>query len=126
MTASGTEREDTLEPIQIIATFTAIPPEQLATFKTTVAEATALVAHEDGTLEYAWFLDADETRCLIIEKYVNEDALMAHMANVGHLLGPLFGSGGPVDVNILGPAPEALIEATKDFQPTMYSPFASA
>jgi hypothetical protein len=38
----------------------------------------------------------------------------------------LFESGGSVDVNILGDAPDALIEATKDFQPTMYSLLASA
>ena len=115
-----------MEPIHIIATFTAVPPEQLATFKATVAEATELVAQEDGTLEYAWFFDADETRCLLIEKYASEDALMTHMGNIGHLMGPLFESGGPVEVSILGPAPEALIDATRAFGPAMYSPFASA
>jgi quinol monooxygenase YgiN len=115
-----------MEPIQIIATFTAIPPEQLELFTATVAELTALAADEDGTLEYAWYLDAGETRCLMTERYASADDLMSHMANVGHLMGPLFGSGGPVDVSILGPAPEALIEATKDFQPTMYSLLASA
>ena len=62
----------------------------------------------------------------MIEKYASLEALMAHVGNVGHLMGPLFGSGGSVDVNVLGNAPEELIEATKDFQPTMYSLFASA
>jgi quinol monooxygenase YgiN len=115
-----------MEHIRITATFSAIPPEQLERFKATVAEATALAAREDGTLEYAWYLDAGGTRCLMIEEYAGADALMSHMGNVGHLMGPLFGSGGPVEVSILGPAPEALTEATKDFQPTMYSRLASA
>ena len=128
MTAPGAaaDREDTMQPIQISATFTAIPPEQLELFKATVTEATEIAADEDGTLEYAWFLDAGETRCLMIEKYASEEALMTHMGNVGHLMGPLFGSGGPVEVSILGAAPDALVEATEAFQPTMYSRFASA
>ena len=58
----------------------------------------------------------------MIETYASPEALSAHMGHVGHLLGPLFESGGSVDVNILGDAPEALIQATKDFQPTMYAP----
>jgi quinol monooxygenase YgiN len=115
-----------METIQIIATFTAIAAENLELFKATVSEATELAASEEGTLEYSYFLNADETQCLMIEKYASSEALMAHMGNVGHLMGPLFGSGGSVDVNILGNAPEALIEATRDFQPTMYSLFASA
>jgi hypothetical protein len=119
-------REDAMGPTLIIATFTAIPPEQLEPFKAKVAEVTALAASEEGTLEYSWFLDADGARCLLIEKYASEAALMSHMGNVGHLLGPLFGSGGPVEVSILGPAPEALVEATRPFQPTMYSVLASA
>ncbi len=115
-----------METIQIIATFTAIAPENLEQFKATVSEATKLTASEEGTLEYSYFLTGDETKCLLIEKYASPDAFMAHMGNVGHLLGPMFGSGGPVDVNILGNAPEALIEAAKDFQPTLWALFASA
>jgi quinol monooxygenase YgiN len=115
-----------MEPIRIIATFTAIAPENLETFKATVSAATELAASEDGTLEYAYYLNADETQCLMTETYASQEALMAHMGNVGHLMAPMFESGGSVDVNILGDAPDALIEATRDFQPTMYSLFASA
>jgi hypothetical protein len=71
-------------------------------------------------------LTTDETQCLMTETYASPEALSAHMGNVGHLLGTLFESGGSVDVNILGDASEALIGATKDFQPTMYSLLASA
>lgn len=115
-----------METIQVIATFTAIPPENLELFKATVSEATRLAASEAGTLEYSYYLNSDETQCLMIEKYASPEALMDHMGNVGHLMGPLFGSGGSVDVSLLGGAPEELIAATRDFQPTMYSLFASA
>jgi quinol monooxygenase YgiN len=115
-----------METIRIIATFTAIAPENRERFKATVFELTELVAAEEGTLEYSYYLTADETQCLMIETYASPEALSAHMGNVGHLLGSLFESGGSVDVNILGDAPAGLIEATKDFQPTMYSLLASA
>ena len=115
-----------METIRIIATFTSIAPENRDRFKATVLELTELAASEEGTLEYAYYLSIDETQCLMIETYAGPKALVAHMENVGHLLGSLFESGGNVDVNILGDAPEALIEATKDFHPTMYSLLASA
>ena len=115
-----------METIRIIATFTAIAPENRERFKATVFELTELAAAEEGTLEYSYYLSADETQCLMIETYASPEALSAHVGNVGHLLGPLFESGGSVDVNILGDAPEGLIEATKDLQPTMYSLLSSA
>ena len=115
-----------METIRIIATFTAIAPEHRERFKATVLELTELAASEAGTLEYSYYLTTDETQCLMTETYASPAALSTHMRNVGHLLGTLFESGGRVDVNVLGDAPEALIEATKDFQPTMYSLLASA
>jgi quinol monooxygenase YgiN len=119
-------REDIMETIRIIATFTAIAPENREHFKATVHELTVLAASEEGTLEYSYYLTGDETQCLMIEMYASADALLDHMGHVGHLLGPLFELGGSVDVNILGDAPQALIEATKDYQPTTYSLLASA
>ena len=118
--SSHTDR-DIMEPIRIIATFTAIAPENQERFKATVLELTELVASEEGTLEYSYYLTPDQAQCLMVETYAGPEALSTHMANVGHLLGPLFESGGGVDVNILGEAPAALIEATKGFEPTMYS-----
>jgi quinol monooxygenase YgiN len=115
-----------METIRIIATFTAIAPENRERFKATVVELTELAASEEGTIEYSYYLTTDETKCLMTETYASPEALSAHMGHVGHLLGSLFESGGSVDVNILGDAPDSLIEATKDFQPTRYSLLASA
>ena len=115
-----------METIRIIAAFTAIAPDNRERFRATAFELSELAASEEGTLEYSYYLDSDETQCLLIETFASPEALSAHMGHVGHLLGSLFESGGSVDVNILGHAPQALIEATKDFQPTMYSLLASA
>lgn len=114
------------ETIRIIATFTAIAPENIERFTATVRELTELVASEEGTLEYSYYLTADQTRCLLIESYAGPDAMTAHMAHVGHLLGSLHEFGGRADVDILGEPPDFLVEATKDFGPTMYTLLASA
>ncbi len=114
------------DTFEIIATFTAIAPTNLELFKSTVSQAVELAASEEGTLEYAYFLNADETRCLMIESYANSEAFRTHMEHVGHLMGTLFESGGSVDINILGKAPRELIEATKDSHPTLYTLFAGA
>jgi quinol monooxygenase YgiN len=115
-----------MEPIRIIATFTAIAPENRERFKATVSELTGLAASEEGTLEYSYYLTPDETRCLVVETYASAEALVAHMGNLGQVVGALFQSGGRVDVNILGDAPQALLEATRELQPTMYSLLARA
>lgn len=110
-----------METIRIIATFTAIAPENRERFEATVVELTELVSSEEGTLEYSYYLSDDATKCLLVETYASPQALSVHMGNVGHLMGRLFEAGGNVDVNILGDAPAELVEATKDLQPTMYS-----
>jgi quinol monooxygenase YgiN len=115
-----------METIRIIATFTSIAPEDLERFKAAVVELTELVASEEGTLEYSYYLTADETKCMMIETYAGAEALAIHTNHVGHLLGSLFESGGSVEVNILGHAPQSLVEATAALQPTMYSLLASA
>ena len=115
-----------MESIRIIATFTAIASEKRERFQATARELTELVASEEGTLEYSYYLTADEARCLMIETYASPEALSAHTAHVGHLLGSLFEAGGNVEVTILGDPPEELLEATANFQPTTYSLLASA
>ena len=114
------------DTIRIVATFTAIAPENRDRFKAVAVELTELASSEAGTLEYSYYLASDETRCMLFETYANPEALSVHMGHVGHLLGGLFEVGGSVDVSILGVAPAALVEATKDFHPTMYSLLASA
>jgi hypothetical protein len=114
-------QENIMDSIRIIATFVAIALENRDRFKATAVELTRLAASEQGTLEYSYYLTPDEKQCLLIETYASAEALAAHMGHVGHLLGSLFESGGRVEVSILGDAPEALIDATKDFEPTMYS-----
>ena len=45
---------------------------------------------DTGTLQYDWFLDADQTECVVREHYKDSDAAMEHMGNLGDLLGALL------------------------------------
>lgn len=38
---------------------------------------------EPGTLFYEWFMNADETECVAIDGYVDLDAVMDHVRNIG-------------------------------------------
>ena len=40
--------------------------------------------------QYDWFFSADGKICHVLETYANSDAVIAHMANVGELLGQLL------------------------------------
>jgi len=38
---------------------------------------------EPGTLLYEWFMNADETECVALDAYVDLDAVMLHVQNIG-------------------------------------------
>jgi quinol monooxygenase YgiN len=39
-------------------------------------------AHEPGTINYQFYLDKSETKCIIWETYANSEALLAHTNSV--------------------------------------------
>jgi quinol monooxygenase YgiN len=45
---------------------------------------------EPGTLFYEWFMNADETECVAIDCYVDLDAVMAHVQNIGPIMRELM------------------------------------
>ena len=47
----------------------------------------AQIVTEDGLVHYGFSLSADGTICHVREGYKNAEALLAHMANVGPILG---------------------------------------
>ena len=76
-----------MEKIQVSAVFPNIAPADLAAFKQVAAAALELTIPEPGTLHYDWFFSEDETKCVVREVYANSDAMLAHLGNVGELLG---------------------------------------
>ena len=58
--------------------------------KQAAAYAEAARSGEPGTLEYQWWLLPDGSRALLKESFIDSDALMAHLANVGPSLPDLI------------------------------------
>ena len=115
-----------MSEIQLSVVFPNIPSANLPAFKDAVNEAVETSRSKDpGTLEYAWCLTDDESACLVRERYSSSEAMLAHMANVGPLLGKIMElAGGVPRVDVVGdPSPE-LLAAGAVFNPVVYKPFA--
>lgn len=108
---------------EITATLPKIAPGDLAEFKQLAAQLLERTKGEAGALRYDWFLNADETKCVVRETYENFDAVLAHMANVGELLGKLAELGGGLEIEGFGPASPQLAEAAAAMHPALYGFF---
>lgn len=65
-----------------------IQPGKLDEFKQVAAQMLSVTAARDtGTLQYDWFLNSDQTICVIREAYESSEALLAHMAHLDEALG---------------------------------------
>lgn len=112
-----------MEKIQVSAVFPNIAPGNLTEFKQVAAEALELTIPEPGTLHYDWFFSEDETKCVVREIYADSDAMLAHLGNVGDLLGRLIELGGGLDPEGFGSPSAELAEAIAPFNPTLYAHF---
>lgn len=112
-----------MEPIHVTVTFTSIPPGDLAEFKLLAAEALEIAKGEDATMWYSWFFNDDETVCVAQESYRDSDAVLAHLGNVGELLGKLVEAGGGIKLEVFGNPSAQLREATAALEPSVYSFF---
>ena len=53
-------------------------------FKSLARECSEIVNRDEpGTLFYEWFLNEAETECVALDCYVNLDAVMKHVQNIG-------------------------------------------
>lgn len=112
-----------MEQIQLTATLPNIAPDNLAEFKRVAAEALELTKQEATTLQYDWFFSDDESKCVVRETYANSDAILAHMAHLGDLIGKLAELGGGLEIEAFGTLSPELSEAAAAFEPAVYTFF---
>lgn len=112
-----------MDQLQINARFPSIPSGSLAEFKDLAAQALEITKAEAGTLQYDWFFNADETVCVVRETYANSDAVLAHMGNLGAVLGSLVELGGGLELEVFGSPSAQLLEAGAALGPSVYSYF---
>lgn len=85
-----------------IARFT-FHPGKVDEFKRLSRECMRVVKELDtGTLRYEIFLNADETEAIVIEEYVDEQALIEHSAHIGEELSNAIIATGIVYGELLG------------------------
>lgn len=109
-----------MDEIQLNAVLPSISPGDLAEFKKVAARCLELTEKEATTLRYDWFFSDDETRCVVRETYADSDAILAHMANMGGLIGQLAELGGGLEVEVFGDPSAELVEAAAAFEPAIY------
>ena len=84
-------------------------------------------ANEPGTLQYDLYLNADETECMIIERYRDSEAAMAHAANVGHLFADVLATVDIVHGELLGdPSPELREKLAGSDVPVLFTAYRPA
>jgi quinol monooxygenase YgiN len=90
-------------------------------------QATELVrANEPGTLQYDLYLNGDQSECMIIERYRDSDAAIAHAANVGHLFAAVFETVTLVHGELLGdPTAELRTNLAGSDVPVLFTPYRS-
>jgi len=88
-------------------------------------QADALVAaNEPGTLQYDLFLNDDQSECVIVERYRDSDAAMAHAENVGPLFGDVLATVEIVHGELLGePSPELRARLAGSDVPVVFTPY---
>ena len=79
---------------------------------------------DTGTLQYDWYFNDNETECRVRETYVDSDAILAHIGNLGPLLGELL-EIADFYPELYGTPSEALVNATAALKPKVYSHFQS-
>ena len=94
---------------------------KLEEFKVVAASALETVREKDaGTRQYDWFLSADQSECVVRERYVDSQALIDHLAIVGDQLGALVGLSD-LSLELYGDVSPELRQALDTLNPSVFS-----
>ena len=94
---------------------------RLEEFKEIAKQALHAVSEkEPGALQYDFFFTPDESECVVRERYADSNALLAHLANVGPLLGKAL-EMSEFSLEVYGEPSEELRSATAALNPKIYS-----
>jgi quinol monooxygenase YgiN len=90
-------------------------------------KATDIVRTKDpGTLAYDLYLNGDQSECMVIERYRDSEAAMAHAANLGHLFPAVLATVSVVHGELLGePSAELRARLAGSEEPALFTPYRS-
>ena len=83
-------------------------------------------AKEPGTLQYDIYLNADQSECMVIERYRDSEAALEHFANLGDMFPAVFATVSVVHGELLGD-PNAAVRANlaESDVPVLFTPYLS-
>ena len=110
-----------MEELQGIARFR-FHEGQVEEFKRLSAVCLEIVRAEDtGTLQYETWFNADESECIVLERYRDSQALIEHSEHLAHLMEAIIATGD-VHGELLGePSPELRAKFAEDGPVQLFS-----
>jgi len=96
-------------------------------YKRLSAQAMEIVRTKDpGTLQYDTYLNDDESECVIVERYRDSEAAMAHAANLGDISAAVLAIVSVVHGELLGePSAELRAKLADSEVPVLFTPYES-
>ncbi len=108
-----------MQNLQITGRFQ-IHEGQTEAFKKVVSKCIAVTKAKDkNTLQYDWFFNHDETKCVVREIFKNSDAAVEHLDNLGDLIDELL-EISDYTPEIYGSPSKDFLNAAAGFLPKMY------
>lgn len=99
-----------------------IHPGKEESFTEIAAACLAASRNEPGTQSYEWYLNADRSECVVLEVYDDSNAVLAHMGNLGDLLGKLM-TVSDLTIEVFGDPSPALRQVGASVGAKIYSSF---
>lgn len=97
---------------------------KLEEYKRLCEEAMKLVrANEPGTLQYEVYFNADQSECMVIERYKDSEAAMQHAVNLAHIFEGVLDIVTVIHGEVLGNAsPELKANLAAGDVPVLFTP----
>jgi quinol monooxygenase YgiN len=116
-----TREEAPMDRIHAVSLFPSIPPSALDEFKHILSELKTLIESETGTLEWQWFLSADETQCITFESFADSTAVLTHIEGAGGRGARLVERAGGLRLEVLGDTSDELSAALADWGASVFA-----
>ena len=98
---------------------------KLDDFKRLSAQCLEIVRAKDpGTLQYDTYFNDDQSEAIVIERFTDSEALIAHGANMNPMMEQIMATGS-ISGELLGEPSEALRALLTGDQPRLFSPYLS-
>ncbi len=110
-----------MKKIQLTAKFK-IHQGKLEEFKKIADECIEIIKEKEagkGALQYDWFFSPDQSECVVRETYIDSNAVLTHMGNIGEPIGRMFGISD-FSLEVYGNPTEELQKAAAGLGPKVY------